>query len=46
MCGHEYKRINDVSVCIKCGLTITSGKAFFDKKIVNWKEGKRRETKK
>lgn len=28
-----------MSVCLKCGLTIIGSKAFFDKKIVNWKGG-------
>lgn len=35
MCSHKLKKINDFSVCIKCGLTMTyDGKAFFDRDIV------------
>lgn len=35
MCGHQFKKINDVSVCIRCGLTIANKKIFFDKSLVN-----------
>lgn len=38
MCGHQFKTINDISVCTKCGLTFAGGKAFFDKKIVDRKK--------
>lgn len=35
MCSHNLKKINDVKVCIRCGLTIPAGgRPFFDKKIV------------
>ena len=31
MCSHKWREINDVRVCIKCGLTITfDGKIIFD----------------
>lgn len=35
MCKHQWKRINDVDVCVKCGLSICDGKfIMFDKKFV------------
>ena len=34
ICSHKWSKHNDVSVCVKCGLTVTyDGKMFFDKKI-------------
>lgn len=43
MCNHDFAKINDVSVCRKCGLTRTyDGKIFFDKKLTNRKQKKRR----
>lgn len=36
MCKHIWKKINDVSVCTKCGISICNGKFVqFDRKIVN-----------
>lgn len=38
MCNHEFKKMNDnVSVCVRCGLTNCNGRILFDKKIVNYK---------
>ncbi len=38
MCKHEMIKVNNVSVCLKCGLTRTpDGRILFDKKIVNYK---------
>lgn len=35
-CKHKFVKINDVSVCIKCGLTVCDGKAvLIDRKFVN-----------
>lgn len=43
MCAHNWKRFNDVWVCMNCGLTRTlDGKMFFDKTIVNYKPKKRK----
>lgn len=43
MCSHSWQRVNDVRVCLKCGLTTTfDGKIFFDRKIVNYKSKKRK----
>lgn len=43
MCNHTYKKINDVWVCIKCGLTRTiTGKIIFDRKLPNYKSKRRR----
>lgn len=36
MCGHQWQKVNDVWVCMRCGLTRTyDGKIMFDRKIVN-----------
>lgn len=43
MCNHEWRKINDVKVCMRCGMTRTlDGKILFDKKIVNYKPKKRK----
>ncbi len=43
MCNHDFVKINDVTVCRKCGLTRTyDGKIFFDKKLPNRKQKKRK----
>lgn len=42
MCGHIFIKINDISVCIKCGITFTGQKVIFDRKLINRKEGKKR----
>lgn len=37
-CPHSWQKINDVQVCMRCGLTRThDGKFLFDRKIVNYK---------
>lgn len=50
MCNHSNTvRINDVKVCLKCGMTIThDGNVIFDRKITNYnkKRGKRKNGKK
>lgn len=34
MCGHEWKKQNDLTVCIKCGLIRTyDGKVIFDRTL-------------
>lgn len=46
MCSHEWKRVNEVLVCMRCGLTkMPNGKLMFDKKIVNYKSPKRKRSK-
>ena len=43
MCGHNWRKVNDVWVCLNCGLTRThDGKILFDRKITNYKSKKRR----
>lgn len=43
MCGHDFIKINDVSVCRKCGLTRTyDGRIFFDKMLPNRKHPKQK----
>lgn len=43
-CKHENTvKINDVKVCLKCGMTLTmDGKILFDKEIVNYTSKKRK----
>jgi hypothetical protein len=41
-CNHVWKRVRDVSVCLKCGLTITyDGKFLFDRKLPNYRPNKK-----
>ena len=43
MCSHNWQKINDVYVCMRCGLTRTyDGKLIFDRKIANYKPKKRK----
>ena len=43
MCTHKWIKMNDTSVCTKCGLTVLPDKTmFFDKTIVNYKSKKRK----
>lgn len=36
MCSHNWRKINDVSVCLRCGITRTNdGKIIFDRKLPN-----------
>lgn len=47
MCPHTWKKLNDVFVCLRCGMTRTNdGKIFFDRKIVNYRPKKRKGGKK
>lgn len=42
MCSHDFRKINDVKVCIRCGLTFPQdGSPFFDKKIVEYYQSKK-----
>lgn len=43
-CSHsQTKKINDLRVCLNCGLTLTNdGKVIFDRKLVNYKPKKRK----
>ena len=45
MCAHDWRFINDVKVCLKCGLTIANGKVIFDRKLPNYKKPKKRKCK-
>lgn len=44
MCNHIWRKVNDVLVCVRCGLERIDGtnKVIFDKKIVNYKQKKRK----
>ena len=47
MCKHEFVKHNDVTACIKCGMTrIAGGKIIFDKKLPNYKPNKKKGKKK
>ena len=43
-CSHSHtKKVNDLRVCLNCGLTLTNdGKIIFDRKLVNYKPKKRK----
>ena len=43
MCSHgNTVKINDVRVCLKCGMTITNnGKIIFDKKIAGYRPARK-----
>lgn len=46
MCNHLWQKVNDVRVCMKCGLTTTyDGKLLFDKRIVNYKSKRKKAVK-
>lgn len=47
MCSHtNTQKINDVRVCLDCGLTMTQdGHFLFDRKIVNYKSKKKKKRK-
>lgn len=44
MCPHTaWKKVNDVYVCMRCGLTKTyDGRVLFDRKLPNYKLKKRK----
>lgn len=41
-CGHSWKKINDVAVCVKCGLVMANGKVMFDRALPSRKMKKRK----
>lgn len=42
MCGHLWKELNDVRVCLRCGMTVSrlDGAVVFDRKLANIKNRK------
>lgn len=43
MCGHIWKKVNDVYICVRCGLTKTyDGRILFDRKLPNYKSKKKK----
>lgn len=37
MCGHQWKKYNDVWYCTKCGIIrLPNNKIIFDRKLVNY----------
>ena len=46
MCGHTWKRVNDVWICVRCGLTKTyDGRILFDRKLPSYSDKKKRKKK-
>ena len=42
MCSHDWRKINEVWVCMRCGITkMPDGKIFFDRKLPNYKPKKK-----
>lgn len=41
MCSHEWKKINDVWVCLRCGITRLPQGIMFDREIVNYQSSKK-----
>ena len=42
MCGHSWVKMNDISVCKKCGLTLLpNGKVMFDRKFPDYLKRKK-----
>lgn len=37
MCGHIWRELNDVRVCLRCGITVSriDGVVVFDRKLAN-----------
>lgn len=47
MCSHQFIRINDVSVCKICGLTLSfDGKVMFDRALINVGKTKKKKRRK
>ena len=47
MCSHIWKTVNDIKVCVRCGLTKTfDGRILFDRKIANFNPMKKKKKKK
>lgn len=44
MCGHIWKEVNDVRICLCCGMTVSmiDGAILFDRKLANIKDRKGR----
>lgn len=43
MCNHQWQKVNDVCVCVRCGLTKTyDGRILFDRQLPNYKRKKRK----
>lgn len=43
MCSHIWKKINEVQVCVRCGLTrLPNGRMFFDRALPNYLDKKKK----
>ena len=45
MCSHDWRKVNDVWVCIRCGITRTPSGVIFDRRIANYKAKKKKKGK-
>ena len=46
MCSHDWVKVNDVTVCKRCGMTRTPKGVIFDRRLPNYKPKKRKKGKK
>lgn len=43
MCGHSWRRVCDMWVCMRCGMTrLNDGRILLDRKLINMKPKKRK----
>ena len=42
MCGHIWKEVNDIRICLRCGMAVSriDGAVVFDRKLANIKNRK------
>lgn len=46
MCSHEWEKIGECQVCMRCGITkLPDGRIYFDRDIPNYKPEKRKKGK-
>lgn len=47
MCPHNWIKVDEVTVCTRCGLTrLADGRILFDRKLPNYKQKPKRKGKK
>lgn len=47
LCSHEWLKVNDVWVCLRCGITrLPEGDVMFDRRLPNYKPKKKKARKK
>ena len=42
MCSHAWKKVNDIWVCMKCGITRIDNTIIFDNELPNYKPKKKK----